>query len=305
MPKKIILLAGPTASGKSKLAIHLAKKINGEIINADSMQIYKEFSILSSRPKKSEIKKIKHHLYGIVSVKKYFSAGDWLKEVKKKINECIKKRKTPIVVGGTGLYFNTITKGISKIPNIDLKTRKKVRDLFKELGSKKFYKKLLELDPKVKDKISFTDSQRLQRAYEVKLRTNKSLFYWFANTKSEFKDFEIRKIFINTPREELLEKISLRTQRMFSNRCINEVKKFNNLKVNKSFSANKLIGVQEINDYLKGLITLEQCKDLINIKTRQYAKRQNTWARGHMKNWNKLYSKNFSILLKKSLKVVS
>ena len=150
-----------------------------------------------------------------------------------------------------------------------------------------------------------TDAQRLQRAYEVKLKTNKSLFDWFANTKSEFKDFEIRKIFINTPREELLKKISLRTQQMFNNRCINEVKKFNKLKVKKSLSANKLIGVQEINDFLKKSISLEQCKELINIKTRQYAKRQNTWARGHMKNWNKLYSKNFSNLLKKSLKVVS
>ena len=137
MSKKIILLAGPTASGKSKLAVHLAKKLKGEIINADSMQIYKEFSILSSRPRKEELKKIKHHLYGIISVKKYFSAGDWLKEAKKKINACIKKKKTPIIVGGTGLYFNTITKGISKIPNIDTKTRKKVRDLFKKLGSKK------------------------------------------------------------------------------------------------------------------------------------------------------------------------
>ena len=305
MPKKIILLAGPTASGKSKLAIHLAKKINGEIINADSMQIYKEFSILSSRPKKSEIKKIKHHLYGIVSVKKHFSAGDWLKEVKKKINECIKKRKTPIVVGGTGLYFNTITKGISKIPNIDLKTRKKVRDLFKELGSKKFYKKLLKLDPKVKDKISFTDSQRLQRAYEVKLKTKRSLFDWFAKTKSEFVNFNIKKIFIDIPRDQLLLKISKRTELMFKENCISEVRQFNKLKINRSLSANKLIGVHEIHQYLKGVISLNVCRDLINIKTRQYAKRQNTWARGYMKNWNKLYSKNFSILLKKSLKVVS
>ena len=305
MPKKIILLAGPTASGKSKLAIHLAKKINGEIINADSMQIYKEFSILSSRPKKSEIKKIKHHLYGIVSVKKHFSAGDWLKEVKKKINECIKKRKTPIVVGGTGLYFNTITKGISKIPNIDLKTRKKVRNLFKELGSKKFYKKLLKLDPKVKDKISFTDSQRLQRAYEVKLKTKRSLFDWFAKTKSEFVNFNIKKIFIDIPRDQLLLKISKRTELMFKENCISEVRQFNKLKINRSLSANKLIGVHEIHQYLKGVISLNVCKDLINIKTRQYAKRQNTWARGHMKNWNKLYSKNFSILLKKTLKVIS
>ena len=129
MSKKIILLAGPTASGKSKLAVHLAKKLNGEVINADSMQIYKEFSILSSKPNKVEIKRAKHHLYGIVSVKKYFSAGDWLKEVKKKISFCSKKKKIPIIVGGTGLYFNTITKGISKIPDIDSKTRAKVRNL--------------------------------------------------------------------------------------------------------------------------------------------------------------------------------
>ena len=305
MSKKLILLAGPTASGKSNLAIKLAKKINGEIINADSMQVFKEFTILSSRPGTIQMRKVKHHLYGIISVKKHFSAGDWLKQAKKKIKICLKKKKVPIIVGGTGLYFNTITKGISKIPNIDKKTRNKVRNLYKKLGIKRFYKQLLNLDPKIKYKIPKTDPQRLQRAYEVKLKTKKSLFDWFANTKSDFLDFEIKKIFIETPRELLLKKISIRTEQMFRNKCTNEVKKFNRLKINKNLSVNKLIGVQEINDFLRGSISLEQCKDLINIKTRQYAKRQNTWARGHMKNWNKLYSKNLSNLLKKSLKVVS
>lgn len=305
MSKKIILLAGPTASGKSKLAIHLAKKLNGEIINADSMQIYKEFSILSSRPNKLEVKQAKHHLFGVVSAKNYFSAGDWLKETKKKINLCFKKKKTPIIVGGTGLYFNTITKGISKIPDIDLKTRTQVRNQFKKLGYKKFYEKLLEIDPKAKGKILPTDSQRTQRAYEVKLKTKKSLFDWIANTKSDFLNYNLKKIFLDIPRQELLQKISKRTEMMFKENCVSEVKKFNSLKLNKSLSANKLIGVQEINQYLKDNISLDECKELINIKTRQYAKRQNTWARGHMKNWNKLYSKNFSILLKKTLKVVS
>ena len=305
MSKKLILLAGPTASGKSNLAIKLAKKINGEIINADSMQVFKEFTILSSRPGTIQMRKVKHHLYGIISVKKHFSAGDWLKQAKKKIKICLKKKKVPIIVGGTGLYFNTITKGISKIPNIDKKTRNKVRNLYKKLGIKRFYKQLLNLDPKIKYKIPQTDPQRLQRAYEVKLKTKKSLLDWFVNTKSDFLDFEIKKIFIETPRELLLKKISIRTEQMFRNKCINEVKKFNRLKINKNLSVNKLIGVQEINDFLRGSISLEQCKDLINIKTRQYAKRQNTWARGHMKNWNKLYSKNLSNLLEKSLKVVS
>jgi len=305
LSKKIILLAGPTASGKSKLAVHLAEKINGEIINADSMQVYKEFSVLSSRPKKKEIRRVKHHLYGLISVKKYFSAGDWLKEAKKKINLCIKKKKIPIVVGGTGLYFNTITKGISRIPNIDLKTRNKVRNLFKKLGFVKFYERLVKLDPKVKNKILATDSQRVQRAYEVKLKTKKSIFDWTENTKSDFIDYNLKKVFIEIPRDKLLEKISKRTESMFLQKCIYEVKKFNLIKLNKNLPSNKLIGVQEINNYLESNIDLKQCKELINIKTRQYAKKQNTWARGHMKNWNKVYSKDFTHLLKKTIKVVS
>ena len=305
MSKKIILLAGPTASGKSKLAIQLAKKIKGEIINADSMQVYKEFSILSSRPNNQELKKVKHHLYGIISVKEYFSAGDWLKQTKIKIKTCFKKKKIPIIIGGTGLYFNTITKGISKIPNIDIRTRNRVRGLFKKLGYVKFFEKLLEIDPKVKDKILPTDSQRAQRAYEVMIKTKKSLFDWISKTKSDFVNYDIKKMYIEIPREELLKRISIRTENMFQNKCIEEVKKFNTLKLDKLLSANKLIGVQEINSYLKGSITLDQCKELINIKTRQYAKRQNTWARGHMKNWNKLYSKDLSVLFKKTLKVIS
>ena len=150
----------------------------------------------------------------------------------------------PIIVGGTGLYFNIITKGISKIPDIDIKTRNKVRNLFKKLGYKKFYNQLLKLDPKIKGRILPTDSQRLQRAYEVKLKTKKSLYDWFVNTKSDFSDFEIKKIFIDIPREVLLKKISLRTEEMFKKKCINEVKRFNALKINKTLSANKLIGVK-------------------------------------------------------------
>ena len=305
MSKKIILLAGPTASGKSNLAIQLAKKINGEIINADSMQVYKEFTILSSKPKPSEYNDIKHHLYGLISVSKQFSAGEWLKLAKKKIILCQKNNRVPIVVGGTGLYFNTITKGMTTIPEIGLKTRNKVRSLFQKLGHKKFYEKLLNVDPKSKGKILPTDTQRTQRAYEVFIQTKKSLFDWIKNTKSEFINHEIKKIFLDVPREELLKKIKLRTNIMFKNDCVKEVKKFNLLNLDKSNSANKLIGVHEINKYLKGAITIDECEELMNIRTRQYAKRQNTWARGHMKNWNKLYSKNFSILLKKVLKVVS
>ena len=305
MSKKIILIAGPTASGKSKLAIEVAKKIKGEIINADSMQVYKDFSILSSRPPLSDLKKIKHHLYGFLSAKKHFSTGTWLALVKKKINECIKNKKTPILVGGTGLYFEVITKGMSKIPNIDFKLRNKIRALQIKLGQKKFYQKLLNLDPLVKNKIELYDTQRSIRAYEVKKFTKKSIFEWYKLTKSEFKQFEIFKFFIDTPREKLLKNISKRSKRMFKNNCISEVKNFIKLNVDPSLSANKIIGVQEIKDYLAGTLNLEQVKEVINIKTRQYAKRQVTWSRGHMSDWNKLYSNSFSSLSRKILKVTS
>jgi tRNA dimethylallyltransferase len=305
LSKKLILIAGPTASGKSKLAITLAKKLNGVIINADSMQIYKEFRVLSSRPENLELKKAKHILYGFLSVKKYFSTGEWLKEVKKQVIECNKNNKVPILVGGTGLYFNAIVKGISKIPNIKLEDRISIRELHKKIGQEKFYKKLLSLDPLVKNKFLPTDTQRTIRAFEVKKITKKSLYEWVSNTKSDFLDYDIKKIYLDIPREELLKNISKRTKKMFHEKCIDEVKNFIKLNVEKSLSAHKLIGVKEISDHLSGLITLVQAKELINIKTRQYAKRQNTWSRGHMKNWNKLYSKDFTVLAKKILKVIS
>ena len=303
--KKIILISGPTASGKSKLALNIAKKIKGEIINADSMQVYKEFSVLSSRPSKSDTKRVKHYLYGFLSVKKHFSTGEWLKLAKKKISNCIKKKKIPILVGGTGLYFNAITKGISKIPKINKKHRNEIRALHKKIGQKKFYEELIYFDPKSKGKISPTDTQRAIRAYEVKKFTNKSIYDWASNTHSDFLDFDIRKIFINTPREELLENIKKRTNTMFKNNSIEEVKNFLKMKIDKSLSANKIIGVREISDYLRNSIATKEVINLINIRTRQYAKRQNTWSRGHMITWKKLYSKDFLVLTRKVLKEIS
>ena len=305
MSRKIILIAGPTASGKSKLAIQIAKKIKGEIINTDSMQVYKEFSILSSRPLKIDIRKIKHHLYGFQSVKKHFSTGAWLKLVKKQINQCLKNKKIPILVGGTGLYFEAITKGMSKIPNIDFKKRDKIRELQKKTGQRKFYELLLKLDPLVKNKIEPSDTQRSIRAYEVKKFTKKSIYEWYKLTKSEFKKFQIFKIFIDVPREKLLKNISNRAEQMFRNDCVKEVKYFLDLNIDPSLPANKIIGVKEIKSFLFGVLSLSQVKETINIKTRQYAKRQVTWARGHMSDWNKLYSNSFSSLLKKILKVIS
>ena len=154
LKSKIILISGPTASGKSNFAIKLAKKISGEIINADSMQVYKELKILSARPDPKDYQKIKHHLYGFHNVRNNFSTGDWLKFAIKKINEIRKRKKIPIFVGGTGLYFKALTEGLVRIPDIPIRYRNKIRTLHENLGQKKFYQKLLKLDPSSKNKIN-------------------------------------------------------------------------------------------------------------------------------------------------------
>jgi len=296
---KIILIAGPTASGKSKFAIKLAKKINGEIINADSMQVYKELKILSARPSFKDYQNIKHHLYGFHNVRNNFSTGDWLKLSIRKITEIKKRKKIPILVGGTGLYFNAIIKGLVKIPNIPIRYRGKIRELHKNLGQKIFYKKLLELDPKSKNKINSTDSQRSIRAYEVKKFTNKSLHDWYQNTSSVYKDKDFFKIYINFPRDQLISKITSRTEKMIKMGAIREVQNFVKLKVKKDKSVNKAIGISEIKEYLNDEKKLNEIKEKISIKTRQYAKRQSTWARGNMKNWFQLEPINIKTFLKK------
>ncbi|MDC0356518.1 tRNA (adenosine(37)-N6)-dimethylallyltransferase MiaA [Candidatus Pelagibacter sp.] len=300
LKSKIILISGPTASGKSNFAIKLAKKINGEIVNADSMQVYKELKILSARPGPKDYQKIKHHLYGFHNVKKSFSTGDWIKLAIKKINELKKRKKIPIFVGGTGLYFKALTDGLVNIPDIPVRSRNKIRVLQETLGQKKFYQKLLKLDLKSKNKINPTDVQRSIRAYEVKLFTKKSLHDWFKKTKSFFNEDEFYKIYIDFPRKDLIERIEKRTEKMIKMGAINEVKRFIKLKINKDNSVNKAIGINEIKEFLNQEKELRDIKEKISIKTRQYAKRQSTWARGNMMSWFKLQPQEINNFLKKN-----
>ena len=299
LKSKIVLIYGPTASGKSNFAIKLARKIKGEIINADSIQIYKELKILSARPYKKEYKEIKHHLYGFQSAKKSFSTADWLNLVNKKIFEIKKRKNVPILVGGTGLYFKALTEGLVGIPNIPFKHREKIRSLHKKVGAKKFFLKLLKLDPQVKNNLIFSDTQRCIRAYEVKLFTKKSIYDWFKKTKSNFEKNDFYKIYIDFPRKELLNRISLRTKEMIKNGAIIEVKKFSKIKVRKDNTAQKAIGIREITQYLHKKISISELIEKISIKTRQYAKRQTTWARGNMQNWNKMNPIGLNKFLKK------
>jgi tRNA dimethylallyltransferase len=296
---KIILISGPTASGKSKFAVKIAKKIEGEIINVDSMQVYKTLKILTARPNKEEQKNIKHHLYGVVDLNEKFSTGQWLELAIKKIKSIQKKKKIPILVGGTGLYFQSLINGLVKIPEIPLKFRNKVRLISKREGQKKFYKKLLKLDPKVKDKFDPNDTQRSIRAYEIKSYTDISMYDWLARTESEFKNSDFLKLYIETKREKLIERINLRTLNMINDGAINEVKKFIKLKIRKDQSVNKVIGIAELTQYLNHEVTLEEAKELISIKTRQYAKRQATWARTRMTSWKKIKPTRIDDCIKK------
>ena len=297
---KIILIYGPTASGKSKFAIKIANRIDGEIINSDSMQVYKEIKILSARPDPKDIKNIKHHLYGFQSVKKNFSTGEWLKLVKKKISDIKKKNKTPILVGGTGLYFKALTEGLVNFPKIPLQFRNKIRNLHKKLGSKNFFLKLIKEDPLARNHIIPSDSQRAIRAYEIKLFTQKSMYEWFKSTKSDYEKEDFYKICIDFPRNELLVRINNRTKQMIKNGAVNEVRKFLKLNVPKAKSVNKAIGIQEIKDFLNKKIEIEDVIEKISIKTRQYAKRQSTWARSNMVSWLKLTPQDLNKFLKKN-----
>ena len=299
LKSKIILIYGPTASGKSNFAIKLAKKIKGEIVNADSMQVYKELKILSARPLPKNYKNIKHHLYGFQNVKKNFSSGNWLKLVNKKILDIRKRKKIPILVGGTGLYFKAITEGLVNIPNIPIRIRSKIRFLHKKLGVKKFFSKLVKLDPISKNFVKPTDTQRVIRAYEVKLFTKRSIYDWFKSTRSNYENDDFFKIYIDFPRTELIRRISDRTADMIKKGAISEVKKFIRLKVPRTKTASKAIGIAEIREYLEKKIEISEVIEKISIKTRQYAKRQSTWGRGSMMDWNKIKSEDLNKFLKK------
>ena len=301
--QKIILIAGPTGSGKSEIALRLAKKINGEIINADSMQVYKEIKILSARPE--SYSNVSHYLYGNISVKNNFSAGEWLKKVKVNLKKIIKKKKQPIFVGGTGLYFKLLTEGISNIPKIPDSIRTKARKLNAKLGNDEFYDLLIKLDPLIHNRIKKNDTHRLIRAYEVVTFTKKSLIDWQKKNKNYFSNYHFIKIFINPENSFLQKLLRLRLKKMFELGAVNEVKKFLKLKINKSLPANKILGIEEIKKYLDKKIPLEQAFEETFIRTRRYVKRQRTWFRGHMKDWTSIFNPNFDILTKKIINLVT
>ena len=186
------------------------------------------------------------------------------------------------------MYFQSLIDGLAMIPKVPLKIRNKIRMIQKKDGQKKFYNKLLKIDSKARNQFNPNDVQRTIRAFEIKLFTRISMYEWLNKTKSEFKGEEFLKLYIDFKREDLIKRISLRSIKMIEEGAIKEVKKFLRLKIKKDLSVNRVIGIDELTQYLEKKINLDQAQELISIKTRQYAKRQATWARSRMTSWEKI-----------------
>ena len=301
MFKKIILLFGPTASGKSKLAIDIAKKFNGEILNADSMQVYKEIKILSARPDKSQIK---HHFYGFISAKNTFSVGKWYKLIANQIKKIQKRKKVPVVVGGTGLYFRALTDGLVDIPNVKKLDYSHLNPIGRWMMGNHYHKK----NPTIFKGIDRNDIQRVSRAISVYEGTGLTLKEWQSKeNKKYFKSSDFIKLCLLPPKKDLEKKIIQRFNQMLKKGALEEVRKYkkNFLVPASHISANSIIGIYEIGLYQEKSIDIKDLKERVLIRTRQYAKRQYTWQRGQMKDWKVFDDINYLDLRKKILSYLS
>ena len=287
MTEKIILLSGPTATGKSSLALKIAENIGAEIINADSIQLYRDLSILTARPN-TENEKIKHHCYGFLNGDINWSVGKWINEVKKIINDIIERKKVPIIVGGTGFYFKAITDGLSPIPDIDKSIRLEIESELEKNGLEKLYKKLNIIDVDASERINPNDKQRIMRALEVYEGTKKKISdFWLMDRKKIINQFSIN-FKIDADRDWIYKNCDLRVDNMFKNGVIEEVEDL----LNKNYSATspimKAIGVNEIKSFLNNEISIDRASELIKFKTHHYAKRQITWMNNQMISWNSI-----------------
>ncbi len=278
MKKTIYFITGPTAIGKSKFAIELSNKINGEIINADSMQIYEELKIISARPSKIDTEKINHHLYGYVKGNKRFNVEKWCQDASTKIKSLQKKNISPIFVGGTGLYIDTIINGIISIPNIPERFKEQSKKLFDSLGPINFFDHVSKLDSDATKNISKNDTQRLKRIWEVFHYTNKKFSVWKKNNNKKFLDISNYKIILFLPdREKNYERVNQRVIKMIDNGAIEEIKELLKLNYKKDLPIMRAHGVPEISSYLDNRISLTECIESLQLVTRHYVKRQNTW----------------------------
>ncbi len=278
--KRVLLIAGPTASGKSALAIERARTDNGVVINADASQVYRELSILSARPTAMELQQAPHVLYGHKSGADDYSVADWLRDAQVEIENAWQTRKLPIVVGGTGLYFMALEKGLAKVPPIDPVVREKWRSFERELHA--------ELHARHKpsaERLNPADRQRLIRALEVFESTGKPLIFWQEAAAQDFflKDVQVERIFKSLPRDELYARADKRFDSMLEQGGLEEVRNLPKFHFKQPIM--KAIGVPELQRHLSGELSLAEAAIIAKTSTRHYIKRQMTWFRGQMKEW--------------------
>ncbi len=276
---KVIVICGPTASGKTALSIQLAKIINGEIVSADSMQIYKEMDIGTAKPSVEEMDGIKHYLIDNVSPTIRYSVANYKKDALEAINEIIQKGKTPIIVGGTGLYVDSLVNGIEYDDlEIDLNYREKLEKIADEKGLEELYKKAIEIDAKAMEKISPNDKKRIFRVLEIYHSTGKTKTEQEIESRKKENPYEFIVFAINMDREKLYERINKRVDLMIENGLVDEVKSLIK-KYDELPTAIQGLGYKEVVSYLNDEISYDEMIEKIKQETRRYAKRQLTWFR--------------------------
>ena len=290
--KKIIFIVGPTAVGKTSVSLQLARKISGEIISCDSMQVYKEISIASNKPSSEDLKRVPHHLVNIVSVKKEFDVAHFRKKAVRSIQMIHSKAKIPIVVGGSGMYMSVLLDGIFEGGAKDLNLRKKLETEAQEKGSEYLHRKLLEVDFTAAQRIHPNDQKRIIRALEVFEGRQKTISSLQKKRSGLWGKFNIKIFALNRRREELYELINQRVEDMFTGGIIEEIKKLS--KMNLSKTAQGVIGIKEVQGFLNGDYDIERAKYLLKLNTRRYAKRQLTWFRKDKRlKWIMIEPENF------------
>lgn len=275
MNKELIVISGPTAVGKTSLAINLAKEINTEIISADSRQFYKELNIGVARPSQKELNSIKHHFIGHISIQDNYNAGEYEAEAIEKINSLFQKYDKLVITGGSGMYIDAITKGMDNLPNVDKSIREELNELFKDNGITPLQEELMEKDIEYYNIVDKQNHIRLIRALEIIRQTGKTFTSFRTNPKKK-RDFKIKKFVLIRDREELIQRINQRVDIMVEEGLIEEARE---LYPFRDLNALNTVGYKELFKYFDKKISLKEAIEEIKINTRKYAKRQVTWFR--------------------------
>ena len=296
MPVEAVLIAGPTASGKSAAALALAQELGGAIINADSMQVYAELRVLTARPTPEDERRVPHFLYGHVRATERYSAGRYQAEATQALRQARERGLVPIFVGGTGLYFGVLTEGLSPIPTVPAAVRTEVRRRFERLGRDAFFADLSKRDEATAAKLRPSDTQRLLRAADVLEATGRSLSAWqTARGQSVLGEARVERLVMSPPRDVLLERINARLRAMPERDVLDEVRAVSGL--DPSLPAAKALGVPQFALHLSGECSFSDALSEAQAATRQYAKRQLTWFRNRMRDWKWLEDASISNLI--------